>query len=104
LLSALGVPWETVREDYLLSNQYRHDEVQKRLAQLQQMAAEKQGITPDQVDMANMEAFLIQNGSYIDASQDEIVKGFGSLAIYIQDGLDFSQQDLIQLQETLLSA
>ena len=68
------------------------------------MAAEKQGIAPDQVDMANMEAFLIQNGSYIDASQDEIVKGFGSLANYIQDGLGFSQQDLIQLQETLLSA
>ena len=34
LLSALGVPWDTVREGYLLSNKYRHEEVGKRLAQL----------------------------------------------------------------------
>ena len=34
LLSALGVPCKPVREDYLLSNKYRQDEVNKRLAQL----------------------------------------------------------------------
>ena len=37
----MGVPWETVREDYLLSNKYRKDEVNKRLDQLQRMAALK---------------------------------------------------------------
>ena len=30
LLSALGVPWETVREDYLLSNTYRQEEIEHR--------------------------------------------------------------------------
>jgi protein-tyrosine phosphatase len=102
LLSALGVPWATVREDYLLSNKYRHDEVQKRLAQLQQMAAEKQGIAPEQVDMDNMEAFLIQDGGYIDASQDEILKTFGSMNDYLDNGLGFSQQEVKQLQDRLL--
>jgi len=34
LLSALGVPWETVRDDYLLSNTYRKAEVEKRLSAL----------------------------------------------------------------------
>jgi protein-tyrosine phosphatase len=43
LLSALGVPWEPVREGYLLSNRYRHDEVQMRLGQLRQMAANIRG-------------------------------------------------------------
>jgi protein-tyrosine phosphatase len=56
LLSALGVPWETVREDYLLSNNYRQAEVEKRLGQLRQLAAEKQDVSPEQVDMTNMEA------------------------------------------------
>ncbi len=74
LLAALGVPWETIREDYLLSNKYRKDEVNKRLDQLQRMAAEKRGIQPEQVTMSNMRAFLIQHGSYIDASYDEIRK------------------------------
>ena len=44
LLAALGVPWETVREDYLLSNEYRKEEIEKRLTQLQQLAAKNQGI------------------------------------------------------------
>jgi protein-tyrosine phosphatase len=74
LLAALGVPWETIREDYLLSNKYRKDEVNKRLDQLQRMAAEKRGVQPEQVTMSNMRAFLIQHGSYIDASYDEIGK------------------------------
>ena len=102
LLSALGVPWATVREDYLLSNEYRHDEVQKRLAQLQQMAAEKQNIAPNQVNMANTEAFLIQEGSYIDASHDEIITSHGSMADYLARGLGLSLEEIAQLQEALL--
>ena len=34
LLSALGVPWETVRKDYLLSNTYRAKEVNRRINEL----------------------------------------------------------------------
>jgi protein-tyrosine phosphatase len=102
LLSALGVPWKTVREDYLLSNIYRHDEVQKRLAQLRQLAAEKQGVLAEQVDMSNMEAFLIQHGSYIDACYDEMVKEFGSVESFIRDGLGLNEQEVYQLRDELL--
>ena len=102
LLSALGVPWETIREDYLLSNKYRQDEVVKRLAQLRQMAAEKRGIKPDKVDMTNMEAFLVQSGAYIDASKGEMMDEFGSVDNYIRDGLGLSQQVISQLQDELL--
>ena len=96
------MPWAAVREDYLLSNEYRHDEVRQRLAQLRQMVAQNQGIAPDQVDMANMDAFLIQNSSYIDASQDEILKSFGSMNNYLKDGLGLSRREVKQLQEELL--
>jgi len=102
LLSALGVPWETVREDYLLSNEYRHDEVQKRLGQLRQMAAEKQGVAPDQVDMANMNAFLIQDGSYIDASLDEMESAYESVQGYLRDGLSFTNEEIVHLRNELL--
>ena len=101
-LSALGVPWEAVREDYLLSNKYRHNEVQMRLGQLRQMAAEKRGIAPEQVDMANMEAFLIQQGTYIDASKGEMIDEFGTVNDYITEGLGLSDQNVEHLRNELL--
>jgi protein-tyrosine phosphatase len=50
VLSALGVPWQTIREDYLLSNKCREDEVTRRMNQLREQAAKNQGIPPAQVD------------------------------------------------------
>ena len=98
LLSALGVPWDTIREDYLLSNKYQHDEVQKRLGQIRQLAAEKRGVPTEQVDMTNMEAFLIQDGTYVDASRAEMLGEYGSVDAYLSQGLGQSAQDINQLQ------
>jgi protein-tyrosine phosphatase len=102
LLALLGVPWETIRQDYLLSNEYRKEEVEKRLGQLQQMAAEKRGIRPEEVDMRNMEAFLIQKGSYIDASYDEIIKTYGAVDGFFREGLGLDEQEISQLRHELL--
>ena len=66
------------------------------------MAAEKRGITPEQVDMTNMEALLIQNGSYIDASKDEMMDEYGSIEDYIAEGLGFSNREISQLRAELL--
>jgi protein-tyrosine phosphatase len=102
LLATLGVPWETVREDYLLSNEYRKEEIEKRLAQLRQLAAKSQGIEPDQVDTTNMEAFYILQGSYIDATRDQIVEGYGSLDGYLRKGLGLSEAEIERLRTELL--
>ena len=102
LLAVLGVSWETIRADYLLSNFYRQEEVDKRLAQLRQMVAEKKGIQPDQVDMSSMEAFLIQHGSYIDASYDEIIEKYGDMNRFAREGLGISEMDVEQLRDQLL--
>lgn len=99
LLSALGVPWETVREDYLLSNRYRQEEVDGRLGQLRALAADKLDVAPEAVDMGNMEAFLIQDGSYIDASLDEIEQAYGSIADYFE----MLDVQTVGLQEALLN-
>lgn len=102
LLSVLGVPWDTVREDYLLSNRYRKEEVEKRLAQLRDMAAERQGIPPDRVDMTNIRAFYVLEAAYIDATLDEIIKEYGSMDRYVRKGLGLSDAEVQQLRDALL--
>ncbi len=102
LLWSLGVPWDAVREDYLLSNKYRESEVEKRLAQLRESLAKKQAVPPAQVDMTNVEAFYIQQGEYIDASREEILKRYSSIDGYLTDGLGLTEQEIQKLRERLL--
>jgi protein-tyrosine phosphatase len=104
LLSVLGVPWETVREDYLLSNHYRADEIDRRLAELTALAAERQGVPPDAVDTTNMEAFYRLQGAYIDASLQEAIKQYGSMDAYIRDGLGITDDEIEALRDQLLVA
>jgi protein-tyrosine phosphatase len=102
LLSALGVPWETVREDYLLSNKYRKKEIDRRISELQLQAADTLLVDPEQVDMTNIRAFYILEGSYIDASLDEAVKRYGSMDAYIREGLGITDEEITSLRKQLL--
>ena len=102
LLSALGVPWETVREEYLLSNTYRGEEIEHRLAQLRDLYAENNGISPDEVDTTNMDAFYILQGAYIDAALEQAVEDYGSMEAYIRDGLGITDEEVEELRSQLL--
>jgi len=102
LLSTLGVPWETIREDYLLSNTYRQEEINHRLAQLRDLYAENNGIPPEEVDTTNMDAFYILQGAYIDAALEQAVEEYGSMEAYIRDGLGISDEEVEQLRSQLL--
>ena len=102
LLSALGVPWETIREDYLLSNRYRHEEINRRISELRLLAADTLLVEPEQVDMTNIKAFYILEPEYIDASLDEAVKQYGSMGNYIREGLGITNAELANLREQLL--
>ena len=104
LLSALGVPWETVREDYLLSNIYRKKEIDRRVGELRDLAADTLLVEPGQVDMANIKAFYILESEYIDASLDEAVKQYGSMDDYIREGLGITDNEISDLREQLLDA
>ena len=104
LLSALGVPWETVREDYLLSNIYRKKEIDRRVEELRELAADTLLVEPGQVDMANIKAFYILESEYIDASLDEAVKQYGSMDDYIREGLGITDNEISDLREQLLDA
>jgi protein-tyrosine phosphatase len=102
LLSVLGVQWETIREDYLLSNTYRQEEIDHRLAQLRDLYAETNGIPPEEVDTTNMEAFYILDGSYIDAALEQAVEDYGSMEAYIREGLGISDVEVERLRSELL--
>jgi protein-tyrosine phosphatase len=102
LLSALGVPWETVRQDYLLTNEYRAEEVEAKLATIRQQAATTLGVAPEQVDMTNVEAFYILEGSYIDGTLDRAVADHGSMEAYIRDGLGITDEEVARLRDQLL--
>ena len=104
LLSALGVPWETVREDYLLSNKYRVEEVNRRNSDLRLLAADTLLVEPEEVDMTNIRAFYILQPEYIDASLDEAVKQYGSMESYIRNGLGISDAELAGLRQQLLES
>ena len=102
LLSALGVPWKDVRENYLLSNDFRKDEIDRRLGELRKQAAKNQGIAPEDVDMTNANAFYRLDASYIDATLDEIKKRYGSMDGYHKNGLGLSESELQNLRKALL--
>jgi protein-tyrosine phosphatase len=102
LLAILGVPWETVREDYLLSNEYRSEEIERRLEELRHAAAKTLGIPSSEVDMTNARAFYILQDSYIDATWDEIIKNYGTIDNYAREGLGLSEAEIQRLRLELL--
>lgn len=102
ILSLLGVPWETVRADYLLSNQARAKENQERIAELKSLAAKNQGISKEAVDATNIKAFYILEGDYIDASLKAIEKQYGSVEDYAGKKLGLTDVEIRQLKNILL--
>jgi protein-tyrosine phosphatase len=102
LLSALGVPWDVIREDYLLTNDYRAEEVKATLGKIQNMVAENKGVAPEEIDMSNVEAFYFLEGSYIDGSLAQAVADYGSMDAYIREGLGISDDEIEILKSQLL--
>ena len=102
LLWTLGVPWETIRKDYLLSNKYRAEETKLRLAKLKETIAKNKNVSPDQVDMTNVNAFYILQGRYIDATRDEILKKYGSIDSYLIRGLKLNPEEIQALRDRML--
>jgi len=93
LLSALDVPWETVREDYLLSNETRRAEVKPRIDQLEGLAAGLPMSDDDRKENSQaIRAFYILQPEYIDASLDGAVEKYGSLDRYLEEGLGVNAQ------------
>ena len=103
VLSALGVPWETAREDYLLSNDARAAEVTPRIEELEALASGIEMTAEErEANSRAIRAFYLLEGEYIDASRAEAERRFEGIDGYLQDGLDQSQSDLSRLRALML--
>jgi len=102
LLSALGVPWETVRKDYLLSNVQRRELGEAGLNTLRVAAAKRRKISPDEVDMTNIRGLFFVDTAYLGAAHDEITTLYGSVEGFIRDGIGWSDAELDRLRDGLL--
>jgi protein-tyrosine phosphatase len=102
ILTMLGVPWETVREDYLLSNVYRKEENEKDLKNIRDGLAKKNGIPPEQVDMSPYETMYFIKAEYIDAARQEVIAKYGSMENYFRKGLGISDELIQRLRNELL--
>ncbi|MFE9427864.1 tyrosine-protein phosphatase [Kitasatospora sp. NPDC006697] len=91
LLTALGVPRDTVMADYLASNTYR---AQLNAATLAQLPPAYQAVYKPLLDV---------RPEYLNAGFDEVAKDFGSFDGYLKDGLGLDRQDLRELKRQLLA-
>jgi protein-tyrosine phosphatase len=102
LLSALGVPWETVLEEYLLSNSQRREQAEAGLGGMRASAARQRGVAPEDVDMTNIRGLFFVDSMYLGAAHDEITREFGSVEAFIRDGIGWSGSELQSLRDALL--
>ena len=98
----LGVPMETVFDDYLLSNMYRARINEETFAMIRQVATERTGFPAGAVDLAPLEALLEARRGYLQTAVDTIVEDYGSIDNYIRDGLGMRSAARRAFQEAML--
>jgi protein-tyrosine phosphatase len=102
VLSALGVPWETVVEDYLLSNHFRKEENDKMLGMIRGFAASHGGPAGEEVAFSRVEGLLYVKEQSLHAAHAEIVGRHGSVEGFLTEALGCSVEGLAQLRDDLL--
>ncbi|MFJ6053905.1 tyrosine-protein phosphatase [Streptomyces sp. NPDC092307] len=90
LLTALGVPRETVEADYLASNDYRKAANDAILSHLPAQQA------------AVYKPLLDVRPEYLNAGYDEVEVKYGSFDRYLKDGLGIDARELKELKKDLL--
>ncbi|WP_329622862.1 tyrosine-protein phosphatase [Streptomyces sp. NBC_01255] len=90
LLTALGVPEETVMADYLASNTYR---AAANEAILSHLPAQQAAVYKPLLDV---------RPAYLNASFAEVEEEYGSFRAYLRKGLGLDQQELKELKRDLL--
>ena len=94
LLSLLGVPRETVMQDYLASNVYLAEKNRATLA-----AVARSGTA---MDPAHLETVMTVRASYIEAAFAEVDRRHGSMEAYAHDALGIDAEALERLRARML--
>ena len=101
ILSALGVPWERVVEDYLLSNHYRKVENDKLLNMIKGFAKDDES---EEIALERVQGLLYVKETSLQAAHDLILERHGSFEGYVTEALGFSTDSLERLRDDLLES
>lgn len=99
VLSALGVPWDVVVEDYLLSNEFRQEENDKMLGMIREFAGAKGG---EVVELSKIEGLLYVKPASLEAAHTEIRELHGDVESFLVDGLGCTPEGLERLRDDML--
>ena len=99
VLSALGVPWETVVEDYLLSNHYRRAENDKLLGMVRGLASGRSDPEAEEIAVRRVQGLLYVEERSLQAAHAEIVTRHGSVDGYLVDALGCTVEGLERLRD-----
>ena len=72
------------------------------MAKIRKGVAAQRGVPEGEVDMTNVEAFLVLRPHYIDGTLDRAVELHGSIEAYIRDGLGITDAEVETLRRELL--
>lgn len=96
VLSALGVDFQTIQQDYLLTNTTTIDWVTNKLAELR-AAGHSETFVNNYAQLAGVDA------SYLHAATSAINEQYGSVHHFLTDALQLSEHDLRDLQTLYLT-
>lgn len=98
LLRTLGVPEETVLQDYALTNQYLHDPAQVKKMTVASGNSVLNNLTPEQQSV-----LIAADPAYLESTLRQIDSRYGSFANYRRQVLKLSDEDVALLQDKLLT-
>lgn len=105
ILLALGVPEETVMEDYLLSATYRAEENEATIEQVRSVVAAVRGIPPTELpdeELDGLRALLDVRPEFLGAAFDQIRAEYGDVATYLSEGLGVTTDELADFRDAML--
>lgn len=101
LLSTLDVPWQTISEDYMLSNEYRLTGSKNRIHYLDSIAQFNSNIIDKEANKKNIESFYLLQPEYIDGTRSHILDNYGSFEAYL-GSVNVSQEQRERIRTILL--
>jgi len=102
LLTILGVPWRTVRDDYLRSNVHFADSGADQPDALNRAMEKSLGRAPDFGDEESKKEFFVLRPEYIDVVIDEITKDGRTFDEFARDDLGLSDEIVERLRSEFL--
>ena len=101
ILSSLNVPWQTISEDYMLSNEYRLSGSKKRIHYLDSIAQLNPDVADKESNRKNIESFYLLQPEYIDGTKSHILDNYGSFASYLESA-NISKEEIDEIKKILL--